>query len=242
MGSSRSSTFGSARRALTTSTSCRSASERLPAGTAAGTLQLELLELPRRPGLHVAVGGPAGSGAPRGRGSRPRTSRGPASRSGRPCPGRGASPRPRRPSASGRPPISTEPSSGARNPLAIPSSVDFPDPFSPTSAWISPARQSTLTSRTACTGAEALETPRSESTTGVAGPGVVDISSRSGARESGVCSVLLSTLRIHPRDELVRDERGDRRLGRPAGDAQALHRVVLERDREHDRRRWRRSP
>ena len=58
-------------------------------------------------------------------------------------------------------PISTAPSSGWTKPLAIPSNVDFPDPFSPTSAWISPARQSTLTSRSACTAPNAFDTPRS---------------------------------------------------------------------------------
>src|SRR5438309_2450050 len=71
-----------------------------------------------------------------------------------------------------RPPISTAPSSGWTKPLAIPSNVDFPDPFSPTSAWISPARQSTLTSRSACTAPNAFDTPRRVSTRGLAGPGL----------------------------------------------------------------------
>ena len=70
------------------------------------------------------------------------------------------------------PAISTVPWSGARKPLAIPSNVDFPDPFSPTSAWISPARQSTLTSRSALTAPNAFETSRRESTEELAGPGV----------------------------------------------------------------------
>src|SRR4029077_5081710 len=80
--------------------------------------------------------------------------------------------------AAGKPPrrclpaISTVPWSGARKPLAIPSNVDFPDPFSPTSAWISPAWQSTLTSRSALTAPNAFETSRRESTEGLAGPGV----------------------------------------------------------------------
>src|SRR5438876_678157 len=72
----------------------------------------------------------------------------------------------------GRPPISTVPSSGWTKPLAIPSNVDFPDPFSPTSAWISPARQSMLTSRSACTAPNAFETLRRDSTGGLAGPGI----------------------------------------------------------------------
>src|SRR5262245_49453877 len=57
------------------------------------------------------------------------------------------------------PPTTMVPASGSRKPLAIPRSVDFPDPFSPTRAWISPARQSTLTSRTAWTAPNALDTP-----------------------------------------------------------------------------------
>src|SRR2546423_7613538 len=71
-----------------------------------------------------------------------------------------------------RPPTSTSPSSGPRKPLAIPSSVDFPDPFSPTSACTSPARQSTLTSRSACTAPNAFDTPRRDNTRGLAGPGL----------------------------------------------------------------------
>src|SRR3989442_13329406 len=71
-----------------------------------------------------------------------------------------------------RPLISIVPSSGATRPLAIPSNVDFPDPFSPTTAWISPARQSTLTSRSACTAPNAFDTLRTDSTTGLAGPGI----------------------------------------------------------------------
>ena len=63
--------------------------------------QPELLELARRPGLHVAEGGALARWAPRDTGSRPRTSRGPASRSGTPCPGRGVWPPPRRPSRAG---------------------------------------------------------------------------------------------------------------------------------------------
>src|SRR4051794_37041433 len=82
-------------------------------------------------------------------------------------------PRPRRRAAAGAwgtsrlPPISTVPASGARKPLAMPSSVDFPDPFSPTRAWISPARQSIETSRSACTAPYAFDNPRRDRT----GPG-----------------------------------------------------------------------
>src|SRR6188508_3522951 len=80
-------------------------------------------------------------------------------------------PRPRRRVSAGEtrrravPPTSTLPWSGWTNPLATPSRVDFPDPFSPTSAWISPARHSTLTSSSACTAPNAFEMPRSPSTT-----------------------------------------------------------------------------
>src|SRR5581483_3835667 len=73
---------------------------------------------------------------------------------------------------SGWPPIPTTPVSGAVEPLAMPSNVDFPDPFSPTSAWIAPAAHSTCTSRSACTAPNAFETPRSESAVGSRGPGV----------------------------------------------------------------------
>src|SRR5581483_10656228 len=63
------------------------------------------------------------------------------------------------------PPISISPSSGATKPLAMPSNVDFPDPFSPTSACTSPARHSKLTSWSACTAPKDFETPRSDRTT-----------------------------------------------------------------------------
>ena len=45
-----------------------------------------------------------------------------------------------------RPMISTTPPSWATAPLAMPSSVLLPEPFSPRTAWISPARHSKLTS------------------------------------------------------------------------------------------------
>src|SRR5262245_49757543 len=128
----------------------------------------------------------------------------------------------------GLPPISTEPSSGATKPLAIPSRVDFPDPFSPTSAWISPARASTLTSRSACTAPNAFETRCSDSTTGLTGPGL-DI------RSPPVCG--LSLLRIHAVEQAQRDERRRRGLHRVALDARVPDRLILELDREHDRGR-----
>jgi hypothetical protein len=73
-----------------------------------------------------------------------------------------------------RPSMSISPASGARTPLAMPSSVDFPDPFSPTTAWISPLRHSMLTSSRACTAPKRLEIPFSERTTGETDPGSVD--------------------------------------------------------------------
>ena len=64
------------------------------------------------------------------------------------------------------PAISTTPSSGTTVPLAMPSNVDLPEPFSPSTAWISPARTSSDTSSLACTGPYRLETPRSDRTVG----------------------------------------------------------------------------
>src|SRR4029078_3097644 len=86
------------------------------------------------------------------------------------------------------PPISTVPSSGGTKPLAIPSKVDFPDPFSPTSAWISPGWQSTLTSRRACTAPNALETPCIDRTAAVTSRGPLRRRDRhgGGGREQGV--------------------------------------------------------
>src|SRR5256885_10107842 len=105
-----------------------------------------------------------------------------------------------------RPPISTSPSSGGTNPLAIPSNVDFPDPFSPTSAWISPARQSKLTSRSACTAPNAFDTPRRDSTTGSSGPGIDIVLLVSGSRGSS------PPLGVHPVEQLERHQRGGRGL------------------------------
>ena len=64
------------------------------------------------------------------------------------------------------PAISTAPSSGATVPLAMPSNVDLPEPFSPSRAWISPARNSIVMSSLAWTGPYRLETPRSDRTVG----------------------------------------------------------------------------
>src|SRR5690349_3531565 len=118
---------------------------------------------------------------------------------------------------SGRPPISTVPASCVRKPLAIPSKVDFPDPFSPTSAWISPGLHSTLTSRRAWTAPNAFETPRSESAAAVTDPGT-DIPS----------------LRIHPVEQADRDQRRRRRRIGIALDAHVTLGLRLHLDREHD--------
>src|SRR5438552_5706861 len=141
-------------------------------------------------------------------------------------------PRPSRRAAAGEwrgrrlPPMSTVPSSGARKPLAIPSNVDFPDPFSPTRAWISPARQSTLTSRSACTAPNAFDSPRTDRTSGLTGPGIdIGISS---------CAFLL---RVHLVEKAQRDERragGSRRISL---ETHVPLRLLLQLDREHDRRR-----
>src|SRR5690242_14905973 len=121
-------------------------------------------------------------------------------------------PRPRRiasavfPGERCRPPISTVPSSGASTALAIPRSVDFPDPFSPTTAWTSPAKQSTLTRRSACTAPKRFDTPRSDRTAGAAGSGVVD-------DILGIACVNSSSLLlVHGRQHVLRDERRRRRL------------------------------
>ena len=45
---------------------------------------------------------------------------------------------PRRVVAADAPPISIVPVSGATVPLAMPTKVDLPEPFSPTRAWTSP--------------------------------------------------------------------------------------------------------
>src|SRR6266581_4417508 len=102
-------------------------------------------------------------------------------------------------------------------PLAIPRSVDFPDPFSPTTAWISPARQSTLASRSAWTAPNRFETSRSERTTGLAGPGFVDTCL---VRASP--SLPMLGLRVHLPLERRRDQRRRRAVGRNVGPAGGL--------------------
>src|SRR6476646_1924505 len=129
-----------------------------------------------------------------------------------------------------RPPISTRPSSGATEPLAIPSNVDFPDPFSPTRAWTSPARQSTLTPLSACTAPNAFDTPRTDRTWGSSGPGI-DV----------VISSCASLLWIHLVEQAERDERRARCRRRIALEAHVAGRLVLELNREDDRRRDLRS-
>src|SRR5262245_10372207 len=139
-------------------------------------------------------------------------------------------------------PTTIEPSSGSRNPLAIPSSVDFPDPFSPTSAGISPARQSTLTSRSACTAPNAFDTPCSLST----GPAGETWWSPppAGANVDIDALVLLSapllrdrTRRVHLLEQAQRDQGRRRGLQRVALDAGVAVPLVLQLDRETDLRR-----
>ncbi len=61
---------------------------------------------------------------------------------------------------SDRPPISIEPLSAAIAPATILTSVDLPEPFSPTRAWISPGRSSIDTSCSALTTPKCLLTLR----------------------------------------------------------------------------------
>src|SRR5438477_8224430 len=144
-------------------------------------------------------------------------------------------PRPKRRASAGeprrrrRPPISTVPASGARKPLAIPSNVDFPDPFSPTSACTSPARQSKLTSRSACTAPNAFETPPRDNTTGFPGPGIDIVR----VAQDRVPVVLL--LGVHPMEQAQRNERRCRGFLGVTLDALVALRLTLQLDREHDR-------
>src|SRR5690348_7538565 len=64
----------------------------------------------------------------------------------------------------GSPRSSTRPSSGASEPAAIAISVDLPAPFSPSRAWISPARASNVTPLRASTPSKLFRTPASRST------------------------------------------------------------------------------
>src|ERR1041384_2898331 len=63
----------------------------------------------------------------------------------------------------GRPSIAIRPSYWLCRPAMIFISVDLPAPFSPTSPWISPARSTKSTSRSAATPPNDLEMPRSSS-------------------------------------------------------------------------------
>ena len=166
VGSSSSSTRGRASSALTTSSSCRSASESAAAGASGGQVELERRELLRRPALHRAERRLAARRPPRETDSARRSVRARASTSGRRCRDRAAVPRRKTRGEAGGRRSRPFPRPERTKPLAIPSSVDFPEPFSPTSAWISPARQSKSTSRSACTAPNAFDTPRKESTTG----------------------------------------------------------------------------
>src|SRR6186997_1895953 len=178
-------------------------------------------------------------------------------------------PRPRRRVSDGatrrrtRPPTSTLPWSGWTNPLATPSSVDFPDPFSPTRAWISPARHSTLTSSSACTAPKAFEMPWSPSTTelirraswrSVAGVRTAAAGGRLCRPEGPLWRAVRCArggagggtrvppprslpLRVHLLEQAQRDQRRRRGLLRISLDAGVTHALVLELDREHDLRR-----
>src|SRR5262245_45622789 len=129
------------------------------------------------------------------------------------------------------PPISIVPSSGVRTPLATPRSVDFPDPFSPISAWISPARHSTLTSRSAWTVPKRFETPCNDRTTAAAGSGVDVI--------LGLARLPpLLPARVHRLEHVRRHERRRRRLPRHlrvAGRVGRLPHLRGQDDRRRDR-------
>ena len=171
VGSSRSSTFGCASKCLHDLEQLPLGEREAPGGHVRRHRQSELLELRAPPRSPCRRRQAAGSAAPPGRGSRPRTSGEPASRSGTPCPGRGGSPRPRTPSVAGarRSRSSPRRARGTRSPSRATSTSR--DPFSPTSAWISPARQSTLTSRTARTAPKALGDGAQREHDGDRGPG-----------------------------------------------------------------------
>ena len=83
-------------------------------------------------------------------------------------------------------------------PLAIPRSVDFPDPFSPTTAWTSPARHSMLTSATPARCRTASRRPATTGRSGLADCGLVDvilgIASRVRFLSAYLWYIVLSTL------------------------------------------------
>ena len=64
----------------------------------------------------------------------------------------------------GSPLSSMVPRSGSSEPAAIAISVDLPAPFSPSRAWISPARASNVTPLSASTPSKLFQTPASLST------------------------------------------------------------------------------
>ena len=64
----------------------------------------------------------------------------------------------------GSPFSSSWPRSGAREPAAMAIRVDLPAPFSPSRAWISPARAANVTPLTASTPSKLFHTSASRST------------------------------------------------------------------------------
>ena len=130
----------------------------------------------------------------------------------------------------GWPPIRTVPRSGSTNPLAIPRRVDFPEPFSPTSAWTSPARQSKLTSRQRSNRPELPGHARAARGPGPPSPTLL---------RDRCCS----SVRVHQGEHGVRHQRGARH-GRRHPVRVAVRRRDLPHDVRHDdlgrdRRPWR---
>ena len=157
---------GSVTSALATSKSWRSARVRDPAG-ASGKSSRSRSNSARsrpRPLLPPPERRPLVRAAPPGRGCSSRARPGSARCPGRPWPDRSFLACAGESRRRGWPPIWTVPRSGSTNPLAIPRRVDFPEPFSPTTAWTSPARQSKLTSVSARTAPNCRDTPLSSRT------------------------------------------------------------------------------
>src|SRR5882757_2794697 len=143
----------------------------------------------------------------------------------------------------GFPSSSTVPPSIDNAPMSTLSSVDLPAPFSPISAVTSPARKSTLTSRSACTGPNCLLTPimrRAGSVPGVAaasgatgftgsvaGPVTGIPTARSGALEAGGGGVGgVHDLRLG--DRLRRQRGAVADLGDQGADRVAAHVVPVD--------------